>query len=94
MGSTAYGDPQERIEYKRAVWFKTTASGKRIWPGRKYVLVKTFYDAMGRPPIHNLSWDRIYTPNEYLVYELTKDSKKKTLIGQEFTGDPRASLGG
>ena len=94
MGANAYGDPQERIEYRRAFWPKTTMSGKRIWPGQKYVLVKTYFDAMGRPPIHNLSWDRIYTPNEYLVYELTKDSKKKTLTAQEFTGNPYSNGSG
>ena len=94
MGNNAFGDPQERVEEKRAWWFVDTISGKRIWPGQKYMLVKTYFDAMGRPPIHNLSWDRVYTINEYLVYQLTKDSKKKTLIGQEFTGDPQASLDG
>jgi len=88
MGANAYGDPQERAFEKRAGWFKRTASGKLIWPGKKYVLVKTYFDAMGRPPIHNLSWDRIYTPKEYTVYLLTKDSKKKTLTAQEFTGNP------
>ena len=88
MGANAAGDPQERAEEKRAWWWKRTASGKLVWPGKKYVLIKTFYDSMGRPPINGLSWDRILTPNEYLVYQLSGDSKKKTYtsMGQEFTG--------
>ena len=79
---------QERAEEKRAWLWKRTASGKLVWPGKKYVLIKTFYDSMGRPPIKGLSWERILTPNEYLVYQLSSDSKKKTYtpIGQEFTG--------
>ena len=94
MGATAYGDPQQQAFYKRAYWWKRTGSGKLIHPGQKYVLVKTYFDAMGRPPIHNLSWDRICTPNEYLVYELTKDSKKKTLTAQEITGNPYSNGSG
>ena len=74
MGANGLGDPQERAFEQRANWWKRTGSGKLIWPGQKYIIVKTYYDAMGRPPLHGLTWDRIYTPNEYLVYELTKDS--------------------
>ena len=70
MGANGFGDPQEKAFEKRAYWWKRTGSGKLIWPGQKYVIVKTYFDAMGRPPIHNLSWDRIYTPNEYLVRTL------------------------
>ena len=72
MGASGIGDAQEKAFEHRAVWFKRTASGKHIWPGQKYVIVKTYFDAMGRPPIHNLSWDRIYTLNEYLVRTLKK----------------------
>jgi len=91
MGHGYYGQrlaDQERAEEKKAWWFKRTSSGKRIWPGQKYVLIKRFYDENGRPPIKGLSWDRILTPNEYLVYQLSDDSKKKTYtpVGQEFTG--------
>lgn len=75
MGANGYGDPQERAFEKRAYWWKRTSSGKRLWPGQKYIIVKTYFDAMGRPPIHNLSWDRIYTPNEYLLRVL-KDERK------------------
>jgi hypothetical protein len=76
MGANGLGDPQERAFEKRAYWWKRTGSGKLIWPGQKYVLVKTYFDAMGRPPIHGLSWDRIYTPGEYLIYMLKKDETK------------------
>lgn len=92
--SAYFGSPQERAEEHRAWWFKRTGSGKRIWPGQKYVLVKRFFDDMGRPPIHSLSWDRIYTPKEYTVYLLTKDSKKKIgNTGSEFTGNPYVKPG-
>ena len=77
MGIGSLGDQQESAEEKRAWWFLRTASGKTIWPGKKYVHVKVFYDSMGRPPIHGLHWDRIYTPNEYLVQQLTQDQKKE-----------------
>lgn len=70
MGANAVGDAQQKAEEKRAWWFLKTDSGKTIWPGNKYVLVKTFYDAMGRPPIKGLSWNRVYTTNEYLVQQL------------------------
>lgn len=75
MGANGLGDPQEKAFEYRAYWWKRTSSGKRIWPGQKYVIVKTYFDAMGRPPIHNLSWDRIYTPNEYLVRTLKNEAK-------------------
>lgn len=81
------GGDQERFYEKRAYWFVKSSSGKTIYPGKKYVEVHVYYDAMGRPPIHGLYWTRIYTPNEYLVYQLTKDSKKE-YNGQEFTGNP------
>jgi hypothetical protein len=74
MGASGIGDPQEQAFEEKAKWFKRTTSGKLIWPGQKYVVVKTYYDAMGRPPIYGQFWDRIYTTNEYLIYELTKDS--------------------
>lgn len=80
------GSPQETANEFTALWFKRTGSGKLIWPGQKYVVVKRFYDDMGRPPIKNLSWDRVYTPNEYLLYQLTRDDKPVT--GQQFTGMP------
>lgn len=76
MGANGLGDPSERATEKRAVWFVRSTSGKLIWPGKKYVLVKTFFDAMGRPPIHRLSWDRIYTPNEYLLYLIKKNGSE------------------
>ena len=80
---------QETAEELTAKWFKRTKSGKLIWPGQKYVLVRVFYDANGRPPMKGLSWDRILTPKEYTMYLLTRDSKKKIeLIGQEYTGNP------
>jgi len=92
MGHGYYGqrlNDQERAYELTSWWFKRTASGKRIWPGQKYVLLKRFYDENGRPPMKGLSWDRIYTPKEYTVYLLTRDSKKKIEpIGQEYTGNP------
>ena len=81
----------ETAREERAFWPKKTASGKRIWPGQKYVVVSVFFDETGRPPIYGMSWDRILTPKEYTVYLLTKDSKKNFATGQEFTGSPRAS---
>jgi hypothetical protein len=87
--SAYIGSPKEKAEEKRAWWFRRTASGKRIWPGQKYVIIKRYFDDTGRPPIYGLSWDRIYTPKEYTVYLLTRDSKKKIeTIGQEYTGNP------
>ena len=74
--SAYLGNPQERVEEHRAWWFKRTGSGKLIKPGQKYIVVKRFYDDMGRPPIKNLSWDRIYTPNEYLLSVL-RDEKAR-----------------
>lgn len=75
--SAYLGSPKQRAYEVRSFWWKRTTSKKLIWPGQKYVLVKVYYDDMGRPPIKNLSWDRIYTPNEYLVYQLTQDYIKK-----------------
>lgn len=72
MGASGLGDPQQLAFEKRSWWWKRTSSGKLIWPGKKYIVVQTYYDAMGRPPIHGRSWDRIYTPNEYLMYALKK----------------------
>lgn len=82
MGANWRSDPQERAEEHRTWWWKRTSSGKLLHPGDKYVLVKQFFDDMGRPPIKGLSWDRIYTVNEFLVHELTRNSKK-------FYKDPR-----
>ena len=76
MGANGTGDQQERAFEKRAGWFLRTSSGKLVWPGQKYVIVKIYFDAMGRPPIHNLSWDRIYTPNEYLLYLIKRDNNE------------------
>lgn len=74
--SAVMGSPKETSEGRRAWWPLRTSSSKWIWPGQRYVIVKRFYDDMGRPPIKGLSWDRIYTPNEWLAYQLTKDSKR------------------
>ena len=74
MGSNGIGNAQERVTEKRASWFVRTNSGKLLWPGQKYILIQVFFDAMGRPPITSLSWDRIYTPQEYLFYLIKKDS--------------------
>jgi hypothetical protein len=72
MGAGGFGDPQAKAFEKRAGWFLRTDSGKLIWPGQKYVIIKTYFDAMGRPPIHNLSWDRTYTLKEYMFYLIKK----------------------
>jgi len=40
MGANWQADPQEKVYELTAWWFKRTASGKRIWPGQKYVLIK------------------------------------------------------
>lgn len=71
MGHAGISDAQRRAEEKRAFWFVKSTSGKTIWPMKKYIIVKTYFDAMGRPPIYGLSWDRIYTKNEYMMYLLT-----------------------
>lgn len=93
--SAYVGHPKEIAEEHRAWWPMRTASKKRIWPGQKYVLVKRFFDENGRPPMKGLSWDRIYTPKEYTLYLLTKDSKKKIEhTGSEFTGQIHRSVPG
>jgi hypothetical protein len=74
--SAYLGGPKERVEEKFA-WFPTRSSfsKKRIW-FKKYVVVKIYYDDMGRPPIKGITWDLIYTQNEYLMYLLKKDETK------------------
>jgi hypothetical protein len=43
-----------------------TGSKKRVWLTHYYIRY-TFYDNNGKPPIHGLTWDYIYSKNEYLL---------------------------
>ena len=74
MGHGYYGsklNDQEKHEEKFAWWpVRSTFSKRRIWL-TKYHVIHILYDQNGRPPIHRLSWDYIYTKNEYLL-ELLK----------------------
>ena len=66
--SAYYGSPTYKCDEKRALWFKRTTSGKTILPFQKYVTVRTFYDIIW--------WDKIYTPNEFLVYQIRQATKQ------------------
>ena len=72
---SAYFDQMEEANEKFAWWpIRTTFSNKRIWL-KKYVELEVRYDSMGVPPRSELSWRLIYTPNEYTLYLLRKDSQ-------------------
>lgn len=62
--------PDEFHEEKFAWWPVVSGSKKRIWLTHYYIR-RTYYDNNGKPPIHGLTWDYIYTKNEYLL-ELLK----------------------
>lgn len=69
--SAHVGSPKETAVEKFAWWPISTVSGKTVWL-RNYVEVRCFYDDMGKPPITGASWNRNYTKNEYLLYQLRK----------------------
>lgn len=82
---SAYFDKVEQAEEKFAWWpVRTSFSNKFLWL-KKYVKLSVYYDDSGRPPIKDLNWTLIYTPKEYTMYLLLKDTKKN-ISGQEFTG--------
>ena len=73
--SAIVGSPKERA-FEKFAWLpiRSSFSKKRIWL-KKYVRLEIYYDENGRPPIHGLSWSLIYTPKEYTMYLLKKDSQ-------------------
>ena len=69
MGHGYYGmafADQHRFERKFAWMPIVTGSKKRVWLTHYYIR-RTYYDNNGKPPIHGLTWDYIYTKNEYLL---------------------------
>ncbi len=69
MGANWRADQQRSIEEKFAWWPTRSGSKKRIWL-KPYYIQHTYYDDNGKPPIKGLSWEYIYTQNEYLVEQL------------------------
>lgn len=72
---SAYIGNQQAQAFERFAWFPvySTLSKKRIWL-KKYVELRIYYDSMGRPPVKGPSWNLIFTPSEYTLYLLRKDS--------------------
>ena len=73
LGHGYYGSKlldQHRYERKFAWWPVISGSKKRVWLTHYYIR-HTYYDHSGKPPINGLTWDYIYTKNEYLL-ELLK----------------------
>jgi hypothetical protein len=69
MGYGYYGRAfadQHKFERKFAWMPVVTGSKKRVWLTHYYIRY-TFYDNNGKPPIHGLTWDYVYTKNEYLL---------------------------
>jgi hypothetical protein len=69
MGHSYYGSKlpdQYRIEKKFAWMPVVTSSKKRVWLTYYYIR-RTYYDDNGKPPIYGLTWDYIFTKNEYLL---------------------------
>lgn len=78
MGYSYYGNTlmdQHRYERKFAWLPVRSGSKKHIWLTHYYVR-HTYYDQMGKPPIHGLSWQYIYTKNEYLIEMITDPPTK------------------
>ena len=73
MGANWQGDRQHSYE-KKFAWFPVrSGSKKRIWLEHYYVR-HTYYDDNGKPPIHGLTWQYIYTKNEFLI-EMIKNER-------------------
>jgi len=73
MGHGYYGNKlndQHQYERKFAWLPVVTDSKKRVWLTHYYVRY-TFYDSNGKPPVYGLTWDYVFTKNEYLL-ELLK----------------------
>lgn len=85
---SAYFDKVETAHEKFAWWPVRTSFSKKILWFKKYVELEIYYDDMGKPPVKGRSWKLIYTPNEYLIYQLQEDSRKKNYdpLTQQFTG--------
>ena len=69
MGHGYYGNKlndQHKVEKKFAWMPLVTSSKKRVWLTDFYIR-RTYYDNNGKPPIYGLTWDYIYTKNEYLL---------------------------
>ena len=69
MGTGYYGSklPDQHIFDKKFAWMPVvTGSKKRVWLTHYYIRY-TFYDNNGKPPIHGLTWQYIYTKHEYLL---------------------------
>ena len=69
MGHGYYGNAftdQHKFERKFAWMPVVTGSKKRVWLTHYYIRY-TFYDNNGKPPIHGLTRDYIYSKNEYLL---------------------------
>ena len=69
MGHGYYGnrDPNQHSVETKFAWLPViTGSNKRVWL-KEYYIRHTFYDNNGKPPIHGLTWDYIYSKNEYLL---------------------------
>jgi len=75
---SAYFDQVEEAYEKFALWpVRSSFSKKLIWL-KKYVILRIKFDDMGKPPIKGTSWDLIYTRNEYLLYQIKKESGSKS----------------
>ena len=69
MGHGYYGNKplyQHSFERKFAWLPVISGSKKRIW-WKEYYIRHTYYDDNGKTPIHRLSWQYIYTKNEFLI---------------------------
>jgi hypothetical protein len=72
MGHGYYGnkDPNQHKFEKKFAWMPVvTGSKKRVWLTHYYIRY-TFYDS--DVPIHGLTWDYVFTKNEYLIDLLRK----------------------
>ena len=79
MGHSYYGSKlsdQHRYVRKFAWWPIVTNSKKRVWLQHYYIRY-TFYDNNGKPPIHGLTWQYVYTKNEFLV-EMIKNPPEES----------------
>jgi hypothetical protein len=75
FGSDYFGvskNEQHSYEFARAWWPTRVSSGKLVWL-KKYVIRRTWYDAMGRPAIKGLYWTRTYTQEEYFLKKMAGD---------------------
>ena len=72
LGHSYYGSTSnDQFKYeKKYAWLPIKSnSGKYIWL-KDYYIRHAFYDSNGRPPIKGLSWECIFTKNEYLLIQI------------------------